>query len=87
MNDSIRFGKLASEVTAQENLTCREIVREISLFGVSERQRLLIIYLLAMEIEDIEKMRAIVDTVKEVAGKEIFLSGNVEEVNDGSTHI
>ncbi len=79
MNDIIKYGKLSSEDVAQENSTCRDIVKEISLFGISERQRLLVIYLLALEIEDVEKLRPIVDTVKEVAGKEIFLSGNVEE--------
>lgn len=74
MNDTTRYGQLKSEKVAEENLVCRQIAREISLFGITERQRLMLIYLLAMEIEDPEKMREIAGAVKEIAGKEIFLS-------------
>lgn len=71
------YSELASDQKAQENLACRQIVTEISNFGITERQRLFIIYLLALEIENVEQMKSIVLTLKEVA-KEIFLA-NLEE--------
>lgn len=37
---------------AKEVLTCRQIVSEISRFGVNDNQRLKIIELLALELED-----------------------------------
>lgn len=87
MNDPVRYGQLKSEKVAEENQICRQIVREISLFGVTERQRLMVIYLLAMEIEDPERMRAITTLVKELAGTEVFLSGQTEEAPDGTTDV
>ena len=78
MTDPVRYGQLKSEKVAEENLVCRPVAREISLFGLSERQRMMVIYLLAIELEDPEKMRVITSTVKEIAGDELFLSGNQE---------
>ncbi len=87
MNEpTMMYGQLQSEKTAEENQICRQVVREISLFGVTERQRLLIIYLLALEVEDIERMRAITSTIKDLCGSELFLSGN-DEVSRGSIDV
>lgn len=87
MNDPVRYGQMKSEKVAEENQVCRQIAREISLFGITERQRMLVIYLLAMEIEDPERMRAITSQVKELAGKELFLSGQVEEAPNGTSDV
>ena len=87
MNEPVRYGQLKSEKVAEENQVCRQIAREISLFGITERQRLMVIYLLAMEIEDPERMRTITSQVKQLAGKELFLSGQVEEAFDGSSDV
>lgn len=88
MNNPVRYGQLKSEKIAEENTVCRQIAREISLFGISERQRLMVIYLLATEVEDPERMRAITSLIKDIAGKELFLSLNVEdEVPGGSSNI
>lgn len=87
MNEPVRYGQLKSERLAEENQICRQIAREISLFGITERQRLLVIYLLALEIEDPERMRAVTTFVKELAGKELFLSGQVEEERGGTADI
>jgi hypothetical protein len=81
------YGQLQSERLAEENQICRQIVREISLFGITERQRLLVIYLLAMEIEDAERMRAITTLVKDLAGQELFLSGRAEEGPNGTPDV
>lgn len=82
------YGELQSEKLADENLVCRQIVREISQFGVTERQRLLIIFLLALEIEDQDRMREITACVKDVAGDELFLSNQkIEEAPGGSFNV
>lgn len=74
MTDVTKYGELGSEKHAEENKLCRQIVREISTLEVSQRQRTLVIYLLALELENIEHMRAITDLVKELAGNDLFLS-------------
>jgi len=73
------YGKLNSEKLAEENLICRQLVREISLLGITERQKTFIIYLLAQELENHEHAQAITSVVNDVTGKRIFLSGQVEE--------
>lgn len=88
MSEPVRYGQLKSEKLAEENQICRQVVREVSLFGLTERQRLLVIYLLAMEIEDITQMKAITNFVKDLAGKQLFVSGQVdEEVSDGTIDV
>lgn len=82
MDQTIRYGQLASERLAEENEECRKIVREISLFGVSQRQQMMIIYLLALELDDVERMRAITKLVKDIAGSELFLAA--PEDSDGT---
>ena len=68
------FGDMKSELTARENETCRAIVKEINNFGVSQRQLTMLIYLLALEIEDVEKMQALCQSVKEIVGDDVFVS-------------
>lgn len=79
------YGALGSEKRAEENKLCRQIVREISTLEVSQRQRTMVIYLLALELENIEHMRAITDLVKDLAGKDLFLSQEGE--TDGSIDV
>ncbi len=73
------YGQTVSEKMAEENLLCRQIVKEISLLGISERQRTFIIYLLATELENQEHVQAITSVVNDVTGRNVFLSGQVEE--------
>lgn len=77
------YGKLSSEKVAEENEVCRKIVREINNFGITQRQQGLLIYLLALELENFEHMRAITTAVKDAMGTEIFLAPPEEE--DGKT--
>jgi hypothetical protein len=59
------YGQTRAEKLAEENLTARKIVREISQFGVSERQRYLIMYYMSLELENIEKAQEISSFLKE----------------------
>lgn len=60
------YGKTNADKLAEENETVRKIVREISQFGVSERQKYLIMYYLSLELEDIEKAQEISSFLKEL---------------------
>lgn len=83
MTETVKYGQaMSSEGLAEEKQTCRQIVREISNFGVSERQRLFIIYLLAMELEDVSAMKQLTDTVRVLGGSELFL---IDRAEDGTT--
>jgi len=76
------YGELQSEKMSEENRICREIVREINNFGINERQRWLIMYLLSMELEKVEDLKKMTNFIKENKGDNIFLMSS-EELNDG----
>jgi len=69
------YGQSSAEKRAEENRVCRQILREISNFGITQRQQLFLIYLLATELEDVEHMRAITSLVRGL-GSDVFLSGD-----------
>jgi hypothetical protein len=56
---------IEAKLPAPKRLECRKIVREIKDFGISQRQMLYIIYLLALELEDADTMQALVKAVGE----------------------
>jgi hypothetical protein len=85
MSDAVRYGQMRSEKVAEENEQCRQIVREINLQGgITQRQTLMLIYLLSMELENVEQMRALSKLVRELGGEELFLIGKPEEEQDGT---
>jgi hypothetical protein len=47
------------KLTKEKRQVCRDILVEIRNFGISQRQRLYLIYLLALELENQEAMKAI----------------------------
>jgi hypothetical protein len=59
------YGTSNADKLAEENLIARKIVKEISEFGINERQRCLIMYYLSLELEDIEKAQNISSFLKE----------------------
>ena len=81
MTTPTHYGTLESEKRAEENRIARTIVQEIGHFGISERQRWLVMYLLAMELENIEDLRAITGFIKERKGDSVFLTG--KDTEDG----
>lgn len=72
MNDVVKYGQTQSEKIAEEKLSCRQIMNEISNFGVSERQKLFLIYLLAMELENVEHMQELSAHVRDLSS-DMFL--------------
>lgn len=78
MSKTTLYGEAQSEKQADENTICRQMVREINNFGVSQRQTLFLIYLLASELENVEHMRTLTRVVRELGGDGLFLIGASE---------
>ncbi|NBP02920.1 MAG: hypothetical protein EBU90_22970 [Proteobacteria bacterium] len=70
----MHYGQLTSEKLAKENEDCRRIVKEILNVGMSQRQHMFLIYLLSLELENIEYVQALAELIKEIAGDQIFIS-------------
>jgi len=68
------YGQLESEKLAADNKVAHEIVREINQFGINDRQRWLVIYYLALELENVDEMKELTGYVKETKGKDLFIS-------------
>lgn len=68
------YGQLTSEKLAKENEECRKIVKEVLNVGLTQRQQMFLIYLLSMELENIEYVQTMTNIIKELAGDEIFIS-------------
>jgi hypothetical protein len=54
---------IETKLPANKRNECREIVQEVRKFGISQRQLLYLIYLLALEVEDREVMQALVKAI------------------------
>jgi hypothetical protein len=76
------YDQLKSEKLAQENEDCRKIVKEILNIGLTQRQHMFLIYLLTLELEDINYVKDITDVIKEIAGNEIFVSRSDDGKSD-----
>jgi len=67
---------IETKLSAPKRHECREIVQEIKNFGINERQKLYLIYLLSLELENREVMLALTKAVGENREK-IKVSGLV----------
>ena len=74
MPEEKMYGQLKSEKLVEESRVARQIVQEINNFQITDRQRWLIIHALAMEVEDIDKMRELVACINELNGSSMFLT-------------
>jgi hypothetical protein len=75
------YGELSSEKLAIENENCRKIVKEIMDFGVNQRQLGKVIYLLSLNLENIEVVQELSAAIKELI-PEIFVSKNDNSGNE-----
>jgi hypothetical protein len=81
MEGTVHYGQAKSEKLAEESKIARQIVREIGNFGVNDRQRLLIMYYLGLELEKVEDMRSVTEFITKQVGEDLFIASNEE-----STH-
>ena len=75
------YGELSSEKLAIEYEICRKIVKEIMDFGVNQRQLGKVIYLLSLNLENIEVVQELSAVIKELM-PEIFVSKNDNSGNE-----
>jgi len=62
----MKYGQTDSERAAEESIVCREIVKKIMDFGVNEQQKIQIMNLIALELENREDMIRITETLSAV---------------------
>jgi hypoxanthine phosphoribosyltransferase len=60
------YGKTQYELDAEKSLECRKIVKNIVNFGVSEAQKVQLIYLLGLELDSRESLELIAGIVKKI---------------------
>jgi exoribonuclease R len=74
-----KFGKTSIEIDAEKLSECRHIVKNIVNFGVTEAQKLQLIYLLAIEMESREALEIITKAVKEIREEDKNTNFNLTE--------
>lgn len=75
MTAPVHYGRSQAEKMAEENAVARQIVQQITNFGVSQRQVLMVMYLLASELENVEHMRALTSLIRQLGADDLFLIG------------
>jgi hypothetical protein len=63
---NIKIGKTEKELDADQIFQCRNIVRNIIKFGVTEKQKIKLIQLLALELESRDSLKIINDAVESI---------------------
>ena len=61
-----KYGKTREEAKSEKSLQCRQIINEINKFGIDESQRVLLIKLLVLELENNLNMKKLVNTLDEI---------------------
>ena len=77
----MKIGKTDEELEASQMFECRAIVKNIVNFGVSEKQKLQIIYLMALELESRDALKAITDLVNELKNANDDIKFNLTSEN------
>jgi len=79
--DSVKkYGSTSAEKEADNILECRQIVREITTYGVSQPQIIRIIGLLALELENRDQMQQISALLKRLEKGDTSKSTLITEV-------
>tara|TARA_B100000963_G_C22370597_1_gene555720 strand:+ start:383 stop:679 length:297 start_codon:yes stop_codon:yes gene_type:complete len=61
-----KIGKTETEIDANQMLECRQIVKNIVEFGVTEKQKIQLIYLLSLELESRDALNIITESIKKI---------------------
>ncbi len=77
---TLQLGEFKSERDVKENQLSRDIVKEILNFGVNDRMILLIIHQLALNLESIENMKILTQTIRDL-NSDTFIIDRAEEEN------
>ena len=77
----MNIGKTEQELEASQIFECRAIVKNLVNFGVSEKQKLQIIYLIALELESRDALKAITDLVSKLKSNNSDIKFNLTSEN------
>ena len=61
-----KFGETGLEIDAEKMLECRQIVKNLINFGLTESQKLHIIYLMSLEMESRDALNIITESVNRI---------------------
>lgn len=61
-----KIGKTETEIDAGHMIECRQIVKNIVEFGVTEKQKIQLIYLLSLELESRDGLNLITEAIKKL---------------------
>lgn len=64
MSEVKSYGDTQDEMEVQDRIQCREIISEIMNFGVTQSQILQLMFLLSLEIENVDTMKFLSSSVK-----------------------
>jgi hypothetical protein len=64
------YGVTSEELDAESVLECRQIVKTINQYGVSDKQKLKIIYLLSLELENRDHLQELSSLIKRLEAGE-----------------
>lgn len=62
--ESVQAGKIETSLSKEKRDVCRQMVKVLNEYGITQRQKLFICELLALELEDQKAMLAFADAVK-----------------------
>lgn len=82
MNNTTKFGKLESETRYEKIIECRQIVKNIKDYGVTDEQVMVIIRLLSLNLENHKHSAELSTITKEMAiesGNSLFLIDSEEK--------
>lgn len=60
------IGKTESELEADKILECRKIVKNLVKFGICDKQKVQVMYLLSLELESRDSMQIILSAVEKI---------------------
>jgi len=60
------IGKTEAELDAQQILECRDITKNLVNFGLTEKQKVQLVYLISLELESRDAMNILVESVKKI---------------------
>lgn len=70
MTEIKRYGSSKEELSVESTLKCRKIVKTITEYGVTEKEKLKIIFLLALELEDRDHLQELTSLVEKLEDNE-----------------
>jgi S-adenosylmethionine synthetase len=60
------IGKTDTELEADKMLECRKIVKNLVKFGICDKQKVQIMYLLSLEMESRDSMNIVIEAVEKI---------------------